>query len=295
MTLTNRAAIYRNGSWLALAPFGPLRVSEKKLSEAIEYQIPLGGIEIYERHRGWEIEIEGLYVESSPLAGLVYQDALDSIVRSSRLAANCDVQLWEDTTDTVRRVYRNCKVIDGPYFTPDTSNSAAAMRYNLVLRTGDPVRYATASNGQNAPASAFENYLINGGEDDDMNVTIIQNKLVRSVIWSGTIEGPTDANSLETQFALLPSADDIMTVTGIKVIGAKLWGAAGTTTIVVSDAPYNSDGTTISIALAHNARTSAITAGEIVIAAGDPLYAYIGGSGSGRHSDLQLEIHMENA
>jgi hypothetical protein len=300
MTLTNRPALYlpHTATWLHLPPFAPFRAPARELHETDVREIPLGGVSLYSRLRGYEIELSGRYRSLTEAAGLLWQNTLRAALRdSANKSRSVDLQLWDDTEGLLGRVYRYCELVGAIEWDPLARiQNERAMGFSLVLTTSDPSVYQTARNIDNAPAGPYEDYLLNGGTaTDDMNITYVTNAGTVTVHFPGQLDGPTSASNTWTQIALTPSADAIMVVTGARVVAAQPFGLSGTTSIVLSDAAYHAAGNTLTLSLGYAATTTALTAGELTIAAGQPLYLFIGGASTGGHANVQVQIHMEVA
>lgn len=309
MTLINRAAINQPAAvtpWMHLPPYGPRLITVAPIVRASHPPIPLfatgamGIGKIENKQHGYEIDINGRYVFSTPQEGLLWQQNLEEHLRDSvGEAYTLDVCDWFDDSSTVKFIYRNCEVVDGPTFSLGGSrNTARSMDYHMRFISLAPYRYDTAANATRPGAGAYEGILYTTGTPGtppaggEIVVTITQSTRQVVIDFPGVMDLVTDVNNqVYSQKKIWFHALSAVTVRNLQIIGGVAPGS-GTTTIRGSTTDYASAGSGQDIsALAAATTSAAVNAGEITIAANGYLYLYVTAAGS--HEGLQVAVEVE--
>lgn len=291
MTLINRSALYIQDttSWVYLPPFNLDADIKRKVHMSVD-DVPFGATNVQSRIAGWTIDVTGVYKGSSPSAGLLFQDSLrDAFFDSDGLLRLVDIQVWDDSTNSIKRVYRDCQIYGDVDFGRHGGRTASMGTYSFSLISKDTSAYSTVTGGSNAPEGPYEAYLYNGATGAS---TVVSYDSI-DVQFIGAIDAAAGAGNVNThQIEITPNMDRAVRITAIEIINcAGMFGTTGTTTIRVSDTNYASDGNYIDVSIDYDETKATPAQGSISIAAQSKIYVYP--TAAGNHLSPQVRLHME--
>ena len=113
-----------------------------------------------------------------------------------------------------------------------------------------------------------------------------------NVLFSKRIEVTGATNVGRMQFALEGTAAQTNTIKGIKIAGSANYGSSGTTSVTVSDLPYNTAVSKITTGLGYSSNTTVMQVGSILLTASPPVF-YVFCENEADHNDVQVQIEIE--
>lgn len=291
MTLVNRSALYVQDttSWIYLPPFGYEANITRNVRQE-KHDMPFGATIIQSRVAGWNIDVSGIYKETSPSAGMLFQDALRAAFFDDDLNSRLvDIQCWADSTGSIKRTYRNCQLDGDVEFSRAGARTQSIGTFNFSLVSRLTAPYASVTGSITAPEGPYEAYLYNGNAE--AVATVSYNSI--DIAFMGAIAEVTGATNTAThQIEITPNMDRAVRITAIEIINcAGMFGTTGSTTIRVSSTNYESAGSGIDATVAYNVTKVTPVQGSFTVIAGAKIYVYI--TAAGNHLSPQVRIHTE--
>jgi len=291
MTLINRTALYSNSSWMLDIPPFELQTSVEEIWDSTFVQIPFGSLVCpYTRRTGWDISVNGLYFKDAVAGGLTFQDNLRAaLVDDNHEARDVSICLWYDSTESIQRIYRSCRLSSPIRFGDARTERVRSFLFNL--RSLDPDVYATAADGLKPGTNDYEAYLYNGtGETGEMSFSV--QRYMRDITMAGEAEVTDADNEGRMQKRITIGGDSTnMKISGIRVIGCESCdpnNSESQTRVVVSDAEWDGGGSSIKATVAKAATTGSLVTGSIVLSSGSNAYIFFDQAAG--HVGVQVEI-----
>jgi hypothetical protein len=253
---------------------------------------------------GWRIMLSGTFVtglggyDDTVEQGLLWRQSLLDWLRPSGSPKTFDICIWQDSGNTIKDIYRGCRLVGGMTQPTPARNSHQQLEWSLTAQSVYALAYSTYSNGGQPGAGEWETYLYSSGEMANavppvgsVTITTTTPVHVYSGLFLGAVE-TTDASNVDWQQHrfYLPTGG---TIRNFQISNAQDWGATAQSTIRVSDTDYQTAGNGISLALGQTSNYAAPGGGTFTVADGTTVYVYWP-TGSG-HEQVQyrFEVHEE--
>lgn len=296
MTIRQRFAIRGQGTLFHLPSYNGGVTVTPAIQQGYDW-VPFRGLVPQQpRNEGWNIAIDVAGDHASIAAALEYRRQLWAMLFNEFGQLPVDLCRWhDDDGGAATEIFRNCYAEGGFNVEPD-SRFDSLQRIRIQMRSITPGVFASFSDGTFPAAGPWETYIA-GADPGGVVPVPIQQSMQTSFTLPGVLAAAdADTAGYMQQVLAAPTGagPSQYRVRGIRITGAVIGGGAGTSSIVVSNQPWDDSGNEVVVSLAAADSAGATIGTGFVVAAGAPVYVYCR-SAAGNHAHVMGNIEIVSA